>query len=404
MSGLASFLPIALIAFVFVLSLVVVIHELGHYWAARIFGTAIDQFSIGFGRSLVHWRDKQGVEWRIGWLPLGGFVRFSGDDNAASVPDQDDLKALRAAVVAERGEEAVNRYFQFKPLWQRAIIVAAGPMANFILAIVLFAALAMSVGEMRYEARVRISEPTGPAAQAGIRDGDVIKRMNGTAIGGFDDLVNFTRTHAGVPVRIEVDRGGESVAVTATPVLTEIEDSISGRLKVGILGLGPHPEMKVERVRLNPFEAVGYGVVQTWKVLDLTVTYLGRVITGQIPADQIGSLLGIGNTAGKVAQAGASGAPSVAWGLLGSVVALLGLAAFLSISVGFMNLLPLPVLDGGHLLFYGYEAVARRPLPAAVQAVGYRLGLALLVGFMLFATWNDLQRLRVFNFLGGLFS
>lgn len=404
MAGLASFLPIALVAFVFVLSLVVVIHELGHYWAARMFGTAIDQFSIGFGRSLVHWRDKRGVEWRVGWLPLGGFVRFSGDENAASVPDQDDLKALRAAVVAEKGEEAVSRYFQFKPLWQRAIIVAAGPIANFLLAIVLFAALSMSVGEMRYEARVRISEPTGPAAQAGIRDGDVIRQMNGTRIAGFDDLVNFTRTHAGVPVRIEVDRGGESVVMTATPVLTEIDDPIGGRLKVGILGLGPHPDMVVERVRLNPFEAVGYGVGQTWKVLDLTVTYLGRVITGKIPADQIGSLLGIGNTAGKVAQAGASGAPSAAWGLLGSVVALLGLAAFLSISVGFMNLLPLPVLDGGHLLFYGYEAVARRPLPAAVQAVGYRLGLALLVGFMLFATWNDLQRLRVFNFLGGFFS
>jgi regulator of sigma E protease len=162
--------------------------------------------------------------------------------------------------------------------------------------------------------------------------------------------------------------------------------------------------MKIERHHLNPVEAVGYGASQTWSVLSMTVTYLGKVITGKIPADQIGSLLGIGNTAGKVAQAGAEGAPNVAWGLLGAVVALLSLAAYLSISVGFMNLLPLPVLDGGHLVFYAYEAVARRPLPVRIQAVSYRLGLALLVGFMLFATWNDLQRLRVFNFLGGLFS
>jgi regulator of sigma E protease len=374
MSGFASFLPVALLAFVFVLGIVVVVHELGHYWAGRIFDTEIDRFSIGFGKPLVHWRDKQGVQWQVGWLPLGGYVRFTGDENAASVPDQDDLQALRRAVIETRGEAALGRYFQFKPLWQRAVITAAGPIANFVLAIVLFAGLAMAVGEITYEPKVRISEPAGPAALAGIRDGDVIQRMNGTPIRSFVDLVAFTRTHAGTPVTIELDRGGTPLTVNATPVLSEVNDP------------------------------VGYGASQTWSVLSMTVTYLGKVITGKIPADQIGSLLGIGNTAGKVAQAGAEGAPNVAWGLLGAVVALLSLAAYLSISVGFMNLLPLPVLDGGHLVFYAYEAVARRPLPVRIQAVSYRLGLALLVGFMLFATWNDLQRLRVFNFLGGLFS
>lgn len=404
MSGVASFIPMAMLAFVFVLGIVVVVHELGHYWAARAFDTDIDRFSIGFGRPLVHWRDKRGVQWQVGWLPLGGYVRFAGDDNAASVPDQDDLQALRRAVIESKGEAALKRYFQFKPIWQRAIITAAGPISNFILAIVLFAALAMAIGETVYEPKVRITEPAGPAALAGVRDGDVIQRMNGTPIRSFVDLVNYTRTHAGTPIAIDVTRDGAPMTFTATPVLTEIEDRIGGRMKVGILGLGNHPDMKIERRRLGPVAAVAYGADQTWNVLSLTVTYLGRVVTGKIPADQIGSLLGIGNTAGKVAAAGAEGAPNAAWGLLGAVVALLGLAAFLSISVGFMNLLPLPVLDGGHLVFYAYEAVARRPLPARIQAVSYRLGLALLVGFMLFATWNDLQRLRVFNFLGGLFS
>ena len=404
MSGLASFVPVALLAFVFVLGIVVIVHELGHFWAARIFDTDIDRFSIGFGKPLVYWRDKQGVQWQVGWLPLGGYVRFAGDENAASVPDQDDLQALRQAVIETRGEAALGRYFQFKPLWQRAIITAAGPVANFILAIVLFAGLAMAIGETTYEPKVRISEPAGPAALAGIRDGDVIQRMNGTPIRSFVDLVAFTRTHAGTPVAIELSRDGAPLTVTATPVLSEINDRIGGRMKVGMLGLGSHPDMKIERHRLNPIQAVGYGASQTWGVLSMTVTYLGKVITGKIPADQIGSLLGIGNTAGKVAQAGAEGAPNVAWGLLGALVALLSLAAYLSISVGFMNLLPLPVLDGGHLVFYAYEAVARRPLPVRIQTVAYRLGLALLVGFMLFATWNDLQRLRVFNFLGGLFS
>ncbi len=398
------FLIVAILALLFVLSIVVVVHELGHFWAARMFDTAIDRFSVGFGKPILHWRDKHGVQWQIAQLPLGGYVRFSGDDNAASVPDEHDLDSLRKEVVQGEGEAALKRYFQFKPLWQRAIIVAAGPVSNFILAIVLFAALAMAFGVVSVEPKVKISDPRGAAAISGIRDGDVIQRMNGVAIERFDDLVNFTRTHAGSAVRIEVSRDGVPLTFTATPVLSQIDDRFGGRMKVGLLGLQNHPDARVERQRLNPIAALSYGGGQTWKVLSTTVSYLGRVITGKIPADQIGSLLGIGNTAGKVAQAGAEGAPNAAWGLFGSVVALLGLAAFVSISVGFMNLLPLPVLDGGHLVFYAYEAVARRPLPARIQGVSYRLGLALLVGFMLFATWNDLQRLRVFNFLGGLFS
>lgn len=404
MTGILSVLPLYAVAFIFVLSLVVTVHELGHFWAAKSFGVAIDRFSLGFGRAIASWRDRSGVLWTIGWLPLGGYVRFSGDENAASVPDQNDLAALRAQIVANEGEAATARYFQFKPLWQRAIVVAAGPVSNFILAIVLFAALVMVFGEPVAEARVRISSPGGPAQTAGIRDGDLIVRMDDTSISGFADLQMYTRLRAGTPIRITVDRGGALVQLTATPAEQEIVDPVSGRMKVGMLGLGPHPDMKFEQRRYGPVEAVVYGADRTWDILSTTVFYLGRVVTGQIPADQIGSLLGIANTAGKVAEAGAEGGATVPMQVLGSFVALLSLAAFLSVSVGFMNLLPLPVLDGGHLVFYAYEAVARRPLPARIQAVGYRLGLALLLGFMLFATWNDLQRLRVFNFLGGLFS
>eukprot|EP01030_Chromulinospumella_sphaerica_P018243 gene18243-18096_t len=351
MSGVV-FLIVSILALLFVLSIVVVVHELGHFWAARI------------------------------------------------VPDEHDLDSLREEVVQSEGEAALKRYFQFKPLWQRAIIVAAGPVSNFILAIALFAALAMAFGVVSVEPKVKITDPKGPAAISGIRDGDVVRRMNGATIERFDDLVNFTRTHAGTPVRIEVSRDGAPLSFTATPVLSQIDDRFGGRMKVGLLGLQTHPDARVERERLNPIAAFSFGGGQTWKVLSTTVVYLGRVITGKIPADQIGSLLGIGNTAGKVAQAGAEGHANAALSLFGAVVALLGLAAFVSISVGFMNLLPLPVLDGGHLVFYAYEAVARRPLPAHVQAVSYRLGLALLVGFMLFATWNDLQRLRLALLMG----
>lgn len=403
MSGVLFTLT-AVVALLFVLSIVVVVHELGHFWAARIFDTAIDRFSIGFGKPIFHWRDKHGVQWQVASIPLGGYVRFQGDENASSVPDQEDLESLRETVAATEGEAALKRYFHFKPLWQRAIIIAAGPISNFILAIVLFAGLAMTAGTISAEAKVAIRNPTGPGAVAGIRDGDVIRRMDGVAITSFNDLINFTRTHVGDPVRIEVLRDGAPVVLMAEPTLENMNDKISGHIKVGSLGLQMHKDAKVERRRLNPVAAVGYGGETTWMILSTTVNYLGRVITGKLPADQIGSLLGIGNTAGKIAQAGAEGMPNAAWSLLGAVVALLGMAGFLSVSVGFMNLLPIPVLDGGHLVFYAYEAVARRPLPARVQGVSYRLGLALLVLFMLFATWNDLQRLRVFTFLGDLFS
>jgi regulator of sigma E protease len=392
------------VPFVFVLSLVVVIHELGHYWAARLCGTAIDQFSIGFGRSIVHWRDKHGVDWRIGWIPLGGFVRFSGDENAASVPDQDDLETLRARIAEEEGAGAESRYFQFKPIWQRAFITVAGPLANFLLAIAIFATLAMALGEPTVEPRIRISSPGGPGEVAGLRDGDVIQRMNGKAIRDFGDLVFYTRLRANTPIHIEVLRDGRPLAFDATPVQQEIVDPISGKTKVGMLGLGIDPRARVTHNRMNPINAVAYGADRTWSTLSSTVFYLSRVVTGRMPADQIGSVLGIADTSGKVARMGAEGATNGAEMLGGALLALIQLAALLSVSVGLMNLLPLPILDGGHLLFYAYEAVARRPLPVRIQAVGYRLGLALLVSFMLFATWNDLQRLRVFNFLGGLFS
>lgn len=404
MSGVISFIPIALIAFVFVLSLVVVVHELGHYWAARMFGTAIDQFSIGFGRSIFHWRDKHGVEWRVGWLPVGGFVRFSGDENAASVPDEQDLESLKARIAETEGEGAESRYFQFKPIWQRAIITGAGPFANFVLAITLFAILLGAFGEPMLPARINGVEAGSPAASAGLKVGDTILEADGKPIKGWFQFSQYVQMRARQPITLTIDRGGNQLDIVATPIVNLTNDKVAGHIQVGRLGVESPPMSELRRVRYGPLEAVAGGAERSWGVITTTVFYVGRIVTGKAPADQIGSILGIANTSGKVAQAGAEGSTSAPQAVFGSFIALLGLAAVLSVSVGFMNLLPLPVLDGGHLVFYAYEAVARRPLPARIQAVSYRLGLALLVGFMLFATWNDLQRLRVFNFLGGLFS
>jgi regulator of sigma E protease len=390
------------VPFALVLGLVVTIHELGHFLAAKSFGVAVDRFSIGFGKAIAAWTDRSGVEWRIGWIPLGGYVRFAGDDNAASVPDHEDLESLRRQIEQKEGRAAVARYFHFKPLWQRAIVVAAGPIANFVLAIALFAALLMAFGQYVMPARVSNVVAGSPAERAGFMVGDLIVEANGEPIKGFDEVAQLVQVRANVPTEFVVDRRGREVTLVATPEWQVRSDRVAGERRQGTLGLGASGPYV--HVRYNPLEALAGGVKRTWSTLETTVYYLGRMITGQVSPDQLSGPLGIARISGKVAQAGAEGAPNLGGMLLGSGINLLQLAAFVSVSIGFMNLLPVPVLDGGHLLFYAYEAVARRPLAAKVQAAGYRVGLALLLGLMLFATWNDLQQLRVFKLLGGVLS
>ncbi len=394
-----------ILPFLFVLTLVVTIHELGHYWAARAFGTVIDSFSIGFGRAIFKWRDKQGVEWRIGWIPLGGYVRFAGDENAASIPDHDDLAEMKAKILEHNPPSALRKFFHFKPVWQRAIITVAGPVANFILAILLFTFFFGVFGEVQVTPRITGVTPGSAAERAGFQAGDILRTVNGKAINDFKEIMPVVAIRANQPISFTVDRGGRAIDLVATPAQKLITDPTGARQRIGVLGL-EHVDRRADavRVRYNPVQAVGMGAARTWDVLATSLYYMGRLIRGQVPADQLGSFIGIAKASDAVAKAGAEGAPNAAMGVVGSLLALLQLSAILSVSVGFLNLLPIPVLDGGHLLFYGYEAVARRPLAANVQAVGYRLGLALLLGFMLFAVWNDLQRYNVFNFLGGLFS
>ncbi|MFI4966610.1 MAG: RIP metalloprotease RseP [Caulobacterales bacterium] len=405
MSGFLQTAVLYVLPYILVLGLVVTIHELGHFTAAKCFGTAIDRFSIGFGRAIVSWRDRSGVEWRIGWMPLGGYVRFAGDENVASVPDSDDLEALRRDVVALEGEGAVRRYFHFKPIWQRAIIAAAGPAANFLLAIALFTGFLMVFGANILPARVASVQAGSVAAAAGIRAGDLIVSANGHKIKDFADLQEIVQLRANVPVQLGVKRGAQDLQFTATPRLELRRDPIVGAQWIGVLGVTPAQAREdYIRTRYTPVQALVGGTKRTWDVLSTTVYYIGRMVRGEVSADSLRGPLGIATVTGKVAMLGAQGAASFPAMLLAVGVNLVQVAALVSVSLGFINLMPLPVLDGGHLLFYAYEAVARRPLAAKVQAVGYRVGLALVLGLMLFATVNDLQRLRVFNFIGGLFS
>ncbi|PIC00390.1 RIP metalloprotease [Caulobacter sp. X] len=387
---------------IFVLSIVVTIHELGHFWVARACGVAIDCFSIGFGRALFSWRDKQGVEWRIAAIPLGGYVRFSGDENAASVPDQNDLTAMKRAIVAREGEAAVKRYFHFKPVWQRALIAVAGPMANFILAILIMAAFLVIIGNPRGQATVREVQPNSPAAQAGLLPGDILLKADKTPIRGAGDVSAYVSLRAKMPIDLTIERAGRVQHVTVVPALAESRDDIRGRIKEGRMGVVLGSVSRLEKSSV--LTAIPDATVEVWGMIKTIGFYLGRLVTGQLPADQISGIIGIGHTAGAVTKASAAGAPDMATMALRVFVSSMLLIASLSVSIGFMNLLPIPILDGGHLLMYAYEAVARRPLRADFQAAGFRAGLALILGFMLFAAWNDLNRYDVFKFIGGLFT
>jgi regulator of sigma E protease len=396
-----------IVPFLLVLTLVVTVHELGHFLVARWLGVAVDRFSINFGRPLVKWHDKAGVEWRIGWIPLGGYVRFSGDAEASSsVPDAEALASLRSDIHAREGAGAEQRYFHFKPVWARALVVAAGPVANFILAIVLFAVLLATVGETMVRPRVGAVQPGSPAAAAGFRAGDVVTAIDGRRIDDFMQLKQFVALRAGQPIHFDVQRGPQALELVATPIRrTEVDRFTGASTKMGGLGLYSSARPgDIYRKRYSPPDALVGGVRRSWDILETTVFYLGRLVRGLESGDQLGGPLRIAATSGAAAKAGADGAANLGGKLLGGGVALLSLAAVLSVGIGFMNLLPVPVLDGGHLLFYAFEAAFRRPLGARVQAAGYRVGLALLLGLMLFATWNDLQQLRVFKFIGGLFS
>jgi len=295
-------------------------------------------------------------------------VKFFGDENAASVPDADTINQMTEA------ERRVS--FFFKPVPQRAAIVAAGPIANFILAIVIFAAVFTLYGKQATPARVDTIQPASAAEAAGFKPGDLIVTINGRKIETFTDMQRIVSTHAGEPLDIEVDRTGQRIPIKATPKLTEMKDNFGNMHRIGVLGITGAREPPV---RVDPLSAVKLGVEETWFVIDRTLSYIGGVVVGKESADQLGGPIRIAQVSGQVATAG--------------FVALIHLAAVLSISIGLLNLFPIPLLDGGHLLFYAIEAVRGRPLSDRAQEVGFRIGLAIVLLLMIFATFNDILHL-----------
>lgn len=373
--NLIEWIPVGLPAFAFVITLVVFFHELGHFAVARACGVGVETFSIGFGPAIVSWKDRRGTQWKISWIPLGGYVKFLGDADAVSRPDEDLVRQLPA--------EEQKHAFLNKPLWQRASVVVAGPLANFILAILIFAATFVTVGREVVIPRVDSVRPGSAAAAAGFKPGDIIKRVDGVTIHEFSDVQSITTMSAGIELPIVVERHGKLLTLHAAPELREIETGFGDAQRVGVLGVVNNltPD-EVQLVRYDIPAAVGEATIRTWDIVDSTMTYLWRMVVGHQDASQLSGPLGIAKVSRQVASIG--------------IIELINLAALISVSIGLVNLFPVPILDGGHLLYYACEAIRGRPLGARAQDVGFRLGLAVMLGLMVLATWNDLLRLNLF--------
>ncbi len=372
--GLIAWGPVGLPAFLFVLTLVVFFHELGHFLVARWFGVKVDVFSVGFGKEIFGWNDRRGTRWKISCLPLGGYVKFAGDADASSRPDVDAASKMSAA---ER-----EGTLAFKPVGQRALVAASGPFANFALAIVLLTGIFLYTGHSAVAPVVGAARPGMPAAEAGIRPGDWITRIDGTEITDFQQLPQIISLASGSPMAFSVKRGDKETVIWVTPRRLPTRDILGNDVNQMMIGVSPDPKAPVTRASYGPVGAFQAACTETWTIIKTTLLGIGHMVTGHGGTDQLAGPITIAKMSRQVADIG--------------FLPLLNLVAILSVSIGLANLFPIPLLDGGHLLYYGVEAVLGRPLGERAQDVGFRLGLVLVLGLMLFTTWNDLVRLNLF--------
>jgi regulator of sigma E protease len=372
-----------IVPFLFVLTIVVFFHELGHFYAARRCGVRVEVFSVGFGRAIASWYDKHGTQWKIGWLPLGGYVKFFGDENEASASNPEAMEKLDEDV---RGDTLF-----YKPLWQRAIVVAAGPVANFILAIIIFASLYSILGQRVTDPVVGLVVEEGAAERGGLQIGDLILAIDGSDISTFSQVRRTVTVNANVMLEFAIDRGGEILKLDITPERVLETDRFGNEYNLGRLGIAVNAtEESIRHVRYNPITAIWMGVEESYFIVEQTFIVLGRIIMGRESAESLGGPIRIAQLSGQTATLG--------------LVALINLTAVLSVSIGLINLFPIPMLDGGHLVFYAYEGLFGKPMSAKAQDIGMRIGLSMVLMLFVFVTWNDLSRLNVFDRITGLFG
>ena len=366
-----SFGGIHILTFLAVMSLIVFVHEMGHFLVGRWCGVTVDVFSLGIGPELYGFVDRKGTRWRLAWIPLGGYVKFHGDANGASMPDVQGQEQMAP------DEKSVTLGGQ--PVWKRAAIVAAGPAFNLLLTLAIFSGIIFAYGQAIQQPRIRNVVPQSPAEAAGFKPGDLVLSIDGRSIKSFQDMTRIIIMSADIPLAFEVEREGATVAINATP-RAQVEQTSAGKERIGRIGLGGSRDAKDLRFETYGLvDSVRLGAVETWFWIENTGTTLKQLFSGRVSADQVSGPLGIGQILGDVAK--------------DTPDRLISLIAILSLSIGLFNLLPIPLLDGGHLMFYAYEALRGRPMSEKVQEIGFRVGLALVATLMIFVVSNDSLKL-----------
>ena len=365
-----------IIPFIILITVVVFVHEYGHYYFAKRYGVGITDFSIGFGKEIFGWNDKSGTRWKICWIPLGGYVKFFGDRNVFSQNEQMEI-------INKYSEEDRKKLFILKPLYQRSLIVAAGPLANFLLAMLIFVMIYMFVGKDMTPPVINEVTENSPAFEAGMKKNDVIIYIDNKKVESILEVSTFINTSTKEIIEFVVLRNDQEISLLVKPNLVDGKDSLGNSAKKRIVGIKLSPlNNNFKKEPLSPSKAIYYSVKEVWFVTTTSLSYLGKMITGSADSSQLGGPIRIAKVTGQVAEYG--------------IIPFLSIMAYISISLGLINLFPIPMLDGGHLMFYLFEKVLGRPLSQKTQEGFFRIGLFLLFSLMFFVTFNDLKDLGLF--------
>ena len=365
-----------IIPFIVLILVVVFIHEYGHYYFARKYGVGVTDFSIGFGKEIFGWNDKSGTRWKICWIPLGGYVKFFGDRNVFSQADQEKI-------INKYSKEEQKKLFVLKPLYQRALIVAAGPLANFLLAIIIFFSIYTFIGKDFTPAVINEVQKDSPAMTAGLKNNDIIISIDGNKVKSIMDVSKFITLSTDEFNDFTVSRLDQQLTFRVKPNMVESEDNLGNKINKRMVGikLGAYNN-QINHVKLGPAKALYYSINEVYFVSISSLKYIGSMLKGSGDSSQLGGPIRIAKITGQVAELG--------------IIPFLSVMAYISISLGLINLFPIPLLDGGHLMFYGFEKVLGKPLSQKTQEGFFRIGMFLLLSLMFFTTFNDLKDLGLF--------
>ncbi|MDC2997899.1 RIP metalloprotease RseP [Candidatus Pelagibacter sp.] len=366
-----------ILPFIILILIVVFIHEYGHYYFAKKYGVGVTDFSIGFGQEIFGWNDKSGTRWKICWIPLGGYVKFFGDRNVYSQADHKEI-------LEKYNEEEQKKLFILKPLYQRSLIVFGGPLANFLLALVIFFSIYTFVGKDFTPAVINEVQKNSPAMVGGLKQNDIILEIDGNKVESIMDVSKFITMSTDEIIDFKVKRSYDELILKVKPNIVPGEDNLGNKLNKRIVGikLGAYNN-EINHVKLGPAQAIYHAAYEVYYVGTSSLKYIGAMIFGKADTSQLGGPIRIAKISGQVAEFG--------------VLAFISMMAYISISLGLVNLFPIPMLDGGHLMFYAFEKVLGRPLSQKTQEGFFRIGLFLLISLMFFTTFNDLKDLGLFN-------